>query len=569
MIRSDVYDCVKIYINLKQYNIKKEDNIFLKEFKDLTGMTFNKLTVIEYAGKKNYLRYWLCECSCEKKTRKEVMETRLINNITKSCGCIRIKTTEEYKLELELINKERHINLKLKDGVEYVDNNTKITHICTCGKEWDVMPSNILTNTKSCGLCITFEDWCLLNNRQDMLDKWDYDLNKLKPNKINYGTNKKYYFKCPRGIHKSELKNIHDFTSEHERNVKCNQCNSFECWCIDNDKQDVLNLWDYELNDCKPKDIFHGTTKKYYFKCPKGIHKSELKNINNITSGQKGSIECNQCSSFAQYNINNLGNDFLEKYWDYDKNIVDPWEISYSCNKKVYIKCQEKDYHGSYPVKCDNFVNNKSRCPYCVNRIVHPLDSLGTLYPQVLDIWSDKNEKSPYEYAPMSNQWVWWKCPDGKHKDYHRSIIQSNNANFRCPECQYSKGEERISNYFIDKGFTKIDQDDFHQLIDENKYNKNYYIPQKEFKGLIGLGNGLLSYDFHIPKLNLLIEYHGMQHEKYIKGFHKSKKDFEKQLEHDNRKCIYAESQNINLLIIWYWDFDRIEDILERKVFNT
>ena len=61
----------------------------------------------------------------------------------------------------------------------------------------------------------------------------------------------------------------------------------------------------------------------------------------------------------------------------------------------------------------------------------------------------------------------------------------------------------------------------------------------------------------------------GEQHERFIKGWHKTKKGFEKQLEHDNRKCIYAESQNINLLVIWYWDFDRIEDILERKVFNT
>ena len=57
-----------------------------------------------------------------------------------------------------------------------------------------------------------------------------------------------------------------------------------------------------------------------------------------------------------------------------------------------------------------------------------------------------------------------------------------------------------------------------------------------------------------------------MQHEKYCRGFHKSMKDFEKQLEHDQRKCEYAQDHNINLLIIWYWDFDKVEDILEREL---
>ena len=48
--------------------------ILLKEFKDLTNMKFNHWTVIEYAGRKNKdnRRYWLCECDCGNKTRKEI-----------------------------------------------------------------------------------------------------------------------------------------------------------------------------------------------------------------------------------------------------------------------------------------------------------------------------------------------------------------------------------------------------------------------------------------------------------------------------------------------------------------
>ena len=102
---------------------------------------------------------------------------------------------------------------------------------------------------------------------------------------------------------------------------------------------------------------------------------------------------------------------------------------------KVWIKCQEKDYHDSYLINCNSFSGGGHRCSYCGNREVHPLDSLGYLYPQVFKIWSNKNIKSPYEYTPNSGQKVWWKCTDGKHKDYFRSISESNDANFKCHKC--------------------------------------------------------------------------------------------------------------------------------------
>jgi len=58
---------------------------------------------------------------------------------------------------------------------------------------------NRLINGKS------FKQWCLDNNREDILDRWDYNLNDCNPNEINYGTNVGYYFKCPQGLHKQQL----------------------------------------------------------------------------------------------------------------------------------------------------------------------------------------------------------------------------------------------------------------------------------------------------------------------------------------------------------------------------
>ena len=40
----------------------------------------------------------------------------------------------------------------------------------------------------------TFEEWCLENNRQDILDLWDYDKNNKSPSEVPAGTKIKYFF---------------------------------------------------------------------------------------------------------------------------------------------------------------------------------------------------------------------------------------------------------------------------------------------------------------------------------------------------------------------------------------
>ena len=494
------------------------------------------------------------------------------------------KTTEEYKLELKKVNKKNDTNIRLKNNIEYINANTKIPHICSCGKEWNVIPHTILSGeSKSCGLCFTFKNWCIKNNRQDVLKRWDYELNDKKPDEITYSTPKKYYFKCPRRIHKSELKKISAFTSG-QGNIECVQCSSFSQWGLDNMGKDFLDkYWDYEKNNKLGNDpwkISYGSRKiKIYIKCQeKDYHGSYdttcLKFINGGRCNYCHSKKIHSLDSFAQYLINTYGENALELYWDYEKNTDNPWKLAKHSNNTFYIKCQEKDYHESYPISPARFTMG-NRCIYCspVGKKVHSLDSLGTLYPQVLDIWSDKNDKSPYEYRPYSNQEVYWKCPDGIHEDYPRKIGNSNIYDFRCPECQYSKGEEAISNYLIDKGCIKIDQKDFNKLVNEEKHNKIlYYIPQKEFKELIGLGGRLLSYDFYIPKLNFLIEYDGEFHYKPIKLYKNepikyAEERFKKQQIHDKLKDEYAKNNNIKLLRIPYWEFNNIEKILDSKIF--
>ena len=75
---------------------------------------------------------------------------------------------------------------------------------------------------------------------------------------------------------------------------------------------------------------------------------------------------------------------------------------------------------------------------------------------------------------------------------------------------------------------------------------------------------GLLSYDFYISKLNLLIEYNGEQH--YENVFKKPLHEWHRQLHHGWLKRKYAKKNGITLLVIPYWDFKNIDTILKENI---
>lgn len=62
---------------------------FVRNFRDLTGQRFGRLTALEYVGG----RYWLCRCDCGNSHR--VHGSNLVGGLVKSCGCLRTARTRE------------------------------------------------------------------------------------------------------------------------------------------------------------------------------------------------------------------------------------------------------------------------------------------------------------------------------------------------------------------------------------------------------------------------------------------------------------------------------------------
>lgn len=87
---------------------------------------------------------------------------------------------------------------------------------------------------------------------------------------------------------------------------------------------------------------------------------------------------------------------------------------------------------------------------------------------------------------------------------------------------------------------------------------------QYTFPDLVGIGGGLLRFDFAIfenNKLKKLIEFNGLQH--YIVPAGSWAKSHEALIENDRRKIEYCINNNINLKIIKYDEEYNIYDLIE------
>lgn len=458
------------------------------------------------------------------------------------------------------------------DGKNKKGNGSYIRVKCPfCGKKYDVRLNSFARGNKSnCKYCCnsyenSFAYYIQVELGEGLNKYWDWEKNTVNPYHIYKSSGKtKIWIKCIKTDYHDSYPIL---PANFVKGDRCPYCNrnsgkvhpkdSFAQWGIDNIDKDFLTKYWSDKNTLNPWQLTPHSTNKIHIYCQeKDYHNDEGGypiTPANFCNGNRCPYCVNQKihpkDSFGQWLIDTYGDDAIEKYWS-PKNKLDPFTIAPKINnKKVWILCQEKDYHNDnkgYPISPLNFYKG-ARCPYCNNRKVHPKDSFGALYPSKAKHWSEKNDKSPYEVPPKSGdkyKFICEKCG----KEFERSLNHLNRSNYGvyCQDCNNSELEETTK-----------------QVL--QKYNI-LFIPQMKYDGLIGLGGGNLSYDFYLPDYNILIECQGIQHREYTKGFHKTKKDFEKQLEHDLRKREYAKQHNIKLLEIWYYELDKIEDILIKEL---
>lgn len=205
--------------------------------------------------------------------------------------------------------------------------------------------------------------------------------------------------------------------------------------------------------------------------------------------------------------------------------------------KKMHFKCKTCEYEW---LAVSNGLLNKdnSGCPKCSNHAKVTEDELierlvDNKFVEYVDGYIDTMHHANFK-CKMCNH-IWNTLP--------HSILRGR----KCPKCNISNGELKISEALDGLNIT--------------------YISEYTFDGCKDIRN--LRFDFYIPDRNVCIEYDGEQHFNPVKFGSSTKRGTPeerfKQIQYrDNLKNEYCESYNIELIRIPYTDFDNIETIINK-----
>lgn len=212
----------------------------------------------------------------------------------------------------------------------------------------------------------------------------------------------------------------------------------------------------------------------------------------------------------------------------------------------IWWQCSENHEH-IWSTSIYNRNTRNSGCPFCAGQRATKDNNLLICNPELAIEWNyKKNDKFPEDYCPNSGNKVWWECSKCNHE--WEAIINSRAIGNGCPRCNQSKGEKKIDKILLEKNIMHIGQYKF----DDCKYKIK------------------LPFDTFLPNYNTCIEYQGRQHYEPVdfagKGEEWALEQFKVNQIKDQIKRDYCKSNNIKLIEIPYWDFDKIEEILKKEL---
>ena len=332
----------------------------------------------------------------------------------------------------------------------------------------------------------TLRQWCLKNNKEYLLDEWDYENNdplSITPDNVSPQKNIKVHWKCHQR---------HPWSAQiysRTKGANCPYCanqkvlagyNDLETYCKSHQLTHLLTEWDYDKNSFKPHEVNAHTPKKFWWKCSFG-HSYETSIYSRVNRGS-GCPYCAHQKLMKGFNDMATLHPELLSEWNYNKNkTIEPSDIMSGVDDKVWWLCAQCNYEWEASV---GQRKRGSGCPVCAGRKVWKgHNDLASCAPQLASEWDyEKNGNlTPDSVTPHSNKKVWWKCKSGHS---WQSVIASRTSGYGCPKCNTQTSfPEQALYYYIKK-----------------------YFPDA-INRFVNLGFEL---DIYIPSLKTAIEYDGI-----------------------------------------------------------
>jgi hypothetical protein len=270
-------------------------------------------------------------------------------------------------------------------------------------------------------------------------------------------------------------------------------------------------------------------------RCKKEI----VKSVENLLKG-KGCDNCCRFITIDKYSLD------IFKKWDYDANAeADPCMIIINSMARRCWVC-DKDARHKWKAS-PNSMRKNSNCPYCNPRKVNDSNRLSIKFPELVKEW---NYEKSYPFTPEtvsygSHHVVWWDCPNGH---LYKSLVKDRTRGNNCPICRESKGETAFENVLKK-----------YEIV----YAREYRIPECKNINTLPFDFAMFSKE-HV--LCALGEFNGEQHYRVIdyssRNYAKAERVFKNVQIRDAIKLKYCADHNIPLLIIPYWDMEKVDSIL-------
>ena len=378
--------------------------------------------------------------------------------------------------------------------------------------------------------------------------------NDIKTNELAYGSHKKIWwlgYNCK-----------HEWVSTvHQRTTNksgCPICKGKQVLAGYNDletlRPDIAAEWHPTLNEnLKPSEVTEHSGKKVWWFGTSCGHTWQATICHRTIDGS-GCPICNGKQVLPGFNDLATTHPHIARQWHPTKNgDLQPTDVTYGSNKKFWFKCAfSHEWEG---VILDRM--SESGCPYCAGRFPTNDNNLLFCFPEIAKEWdfeankdlTDKygrNISTPDKVTPKSHVRAHWVCSKGHH---WQAIVKSRTQmKSGCPCCNVSKGEEAVQNVLISNNIVYRAQNTF---------------PDRKFFGKA------LRDDFALIKDNKVIatiEYHGQQHYEYVdfSGRHPEKHEssLKRIQDRDKVKSDYLKAHGIPQLIIPYWQFNEIEQLV-------
>lgn len=208
---------------------------------------------------------------------------------------------------------------------------------------------------------MTLKDWCIQNQRIDILKEWDYELNKnINIETVPVSSRQKAWWKCE--LQHSYQAVINDRT---KRNTKCPVCAHKKVLKGFNDlltyNRKLAQQWHSTKNGhLKPDMVTPQSNKKVWWQCSKG-HEWQT-TISDRTRGT-GCPYCSGRKVLKGYNDIATTHPHVAQQWHKTKNHpLTAQEVTSGSNKKVWWQCE---YGHEWEALISSRCSSGRNCPVC------------------------------------------------------------------------------------------------------------------------------------------------------------------------------------------------------------